>query len=457
MARCILILIAILSSFTARCQSKCDNLILNSDFANIDNVNCVTVDFKSDMILDCAPEADGWGYIFLDSTGAAWNGVYWAGVLDHTPGGGTNVLMGDGSEKEVMVWQQTVQVEKDSIYEISGWFINANVNGRYSGPTSEFEFRLDSADGTLLFTTGRLGKLDPWTQFKGNFTANHSGDLNLFIINLATQGGGNDFGIDDLKLRCLFTPEPCGLSSYDNLSICRGDSVVLQSDSGQSFSWNQTKSMSNEFISKPLVYPNKSTTYVSSYIDANDCNHLDSFFVSVLPVPDLMVLESTIDICLDDTVQLEALGAKSYEWSPEINISDKWVSSPWVFPEVKTTYVVHSRLNTGCETYDSVTVNPFQCNCTYYVPNAITANGDGLNEDFTLISDCHILDYHMSIYNRWGEKLFESIDQNDRWDGRYQSDLVQIGVYVYVINLTFINENADSERTNTSGIVHVIH
>ncbi len=72
------------------------------------------------------------------------------------------------------------------------------------------------------------------------------------------------------------------------------------------------------------------------------------------------------------------------------------------------------------------------------VPWAFTPNGDGLNDGFSpqtkYFNDGTIIgDFTFSIYNRWGEKIYETTLRSDSWDGTYQGEMCQQGVYVYKI------------------------
>ncbi|MEL6257174.1 MAG: gliding motility-associated C-terminal domain-containing protein, partial [Bacteroidota bacterium] len=65
-----------------------------------------------------------------------------------------------------------------------------------------------------------------------------------------------------------------------------------------------------------------------------------------------------------------------------------------------------------------------------FYPNAFTPNGDQHNERFTITS-LFVEEARIMIFNRWGEKLFESSDLNSGWDGLYKGKPVQEGVYVF--------------------------
>ncbi|TNE81885.1 MAG: gliding motility-associated C-terminal domain-containing protein [Bacteroidetes bacterium] len=69
------------------------------------------------------------------------------------------------------------------------------------------------------------------------------------------------------------------------------------------------------------------------------------------------------------------------------------------------------------------------------VPNAFTSNGDGLNDQYE-IAFASIKTYHIKIYDRWGELIFESQDPANFWDGKFKGSFCPEGVYVYTIRYT---------------------
>ena len=67
-----------------------------------------------------------------------------------------------------------------------------------------------------------------------------------------------------------------------------------------------------------------------------------------------------------------------------------------------------------------------------YVPNSFTPNGDGINDQFGIHGE-GIKDFNLSVYNRWGQLIFQGNSVNDTWDGTFDGALVPNGNYVYHI------------------------
>ena len=70
-----------------------------------------------------------------------------------------------------------------------------------------------------------------------------------------------------------------------------------------------------------------------------------------------------------------------------------------------------------------------------YVPSGFTPNGDGLNDGFG-VKGVAINTFEISIYNRWGEKLYNSQDIDEKWIPEYRGEDIQMGTYVYLITYT---------------------
>lgn len=79
--------------------------------------------------------------------------------------------------------------------------------------------------------------------------------------------------------------------------------------------------------------------------------------------------------------------------------------------------------------FDSDTVEIDTCPL-FFIPNAFTPDGDGLNEVFK-VEGVGLNEFQLYIFNRWGQLIFESKDPEVGWDGTFKGNPVQVDVYVY--------------------------
>ncbi|MGZ6537908.1 MAG: T9SS type B sorting domain-containing protein [Bacteroidia bacterium] len=90
----------------------------------------------------------------------------------------------------------------------------------------------------------------------------------------------------------------------------------------------------------------------------------------------------------------------------------------------------------GCTAYvqHDIVVGP---EFTFYIPNAFTPNGDGVN-DFFFGTGIGIDTYDLYIFDRWGNMIFHGHDLNDMWNGKANggSEIAQQDVYVWKVKLT---------------------
>jgi gliding motility-associated-like protein len=82
----------------------------------------------------------------------------------------------------------------------------------------------------------------------------------------------------------------------------------------------------------------------------------------------------------------------------------------------------------------------------FYIPNVFTPDGDDYNEIFKPIftSGYDPYDYHLIIFNRWGETVFESFNADYGWNGFYTNNKVQDGMYVWQVE--FGTETTDQRE-----------
>lgn len=98
---------------------------------------------------------------------------------------------------------------------------------------------------------------------------------------------------------------------------------------------------------------------------------------------------------------------------------------------------VSEKAKNGCQgkTYQSQILieEPADDSTELYVPNFFTPNEDSKNDYFTITATGEVRKYAITIFNRWGRKVFETHDINYSWDGRTQGNYCSPGVYFYVL------------------------
>ncbi len=185
-----------------------------------------------------------------------------------------------------------------------------------------------------------------------------------------------------------------------------------------------------------------------------------TFFVTV-PEP----LPASVDIFPDDStiqmgqsIQLNSLlkpypqsDITSYAWTPSTGLNCVDCANPIATPFSRSTeYFLTIYYNQGCFASTSVVVN-VEGNPELFIPNLFSPNGDGTNDRFEIFG-FGIRDFDLRIFNRWGEKIFESTNQFNYWDGSYKGVMQNPEVYTYLLNVTYL-DSREVTKTGTATLV----
>jgi len=207
---------------------------------------------------------------------------------------------------------------------------------------------------------------------------------------------------------------------------CNKDSILLTSvaTNTNTYAWN-TGSVDS------VIYAKTSGTYTVTA--SNNCGSASgSVNVELLTSPVKPFNGLVIDSCSGTQITLNAQNpGHTYEWSNGLTQQSITVTDSGV-------YFVTVSDNGYCPVTDSVYVYTHKCDsCKIAIPNAFTPNGDGRNDIFDISASCSLKYFKMSIYNRWGELIFESLDQGIGWDGKYKGSPQGPGIYVFLLDVTF--------------------
>lgn len=152
--------------------------------------------------------------------------------------------------------------------------------------------------------------------------------------------------------------------------------------------------------------------------------------VEIYPYP-ISTLDSSAGICKNCSLILDAgFGFDSYLW-------DDGGENRYSTVYKGGTYYVEISKN-GCFSIDSVLV--WEVEPILELPNAFTPNDDGLNDEFGIINTDNIIDFHMWIFNRRGEIVYDSFDIYESWDGKYNGQSMLSESFVWQLTYSYLNE-----------------
>ncbi|RUA28795.1 MAG: hypothetical protein DSY76_04035 [Bacteroidetes bacterium] len=141
-------------------------------------------------------------------------------------------------------------------------------------------------------------------------------------------------------------------------------------------------------------------------------------------------------ICFGEDAILKVIGGQYYDWSTGATTASIKVS-----PVEQSDYWVVVRDEFGNEIKHTFTVF-IDRECTaVYVPSAFTPNGDGVNDKFKA-EGVGIESFKMVIFNREGQKVFESSNIDDAWDGSFHNAIQQAQTFFYTIQYVDAKGNA---------------
>ena len=170
----------------------------------------------------------------------------------------------------------------------------------------------------------------------------------------------------------------------------------------------------------------------------------------VLPEPKLEV-SGDVKTFPGQSVSFHVTGGYTYTWNPASFLSCVNCDEPVASPEESTKYCVSSAIG-ECFSESCINVT-VACEKSHdlSVPNAFTPNGDNRNDDFCLQGwDECVTDFNVMVFDRWGEKVFETENVSTYWDGTYKNKPLNSAVFVYYINATFISGETVSKKGNIS-------
>lgn len=233
----------------------------------------------------------------------------------------------------------------------------------------------------------------------------------------------------------------------DSVSICPSEKVRLMCSGGTTYSWMPKSGLLSSTGATVVASPSVTTIYTVDASFNGACGGTGTVMVAVKPGPTVTASADT-SYNLSETMVIRASSDGHIKWIQGEAIVCADCHETRVYATHDGCYVVMAENETGCLAYDDVCLKVTE-EFTIYMPNTFSPNGDGLNDEFMVYGE-HISDVKLSVYNRWGTRLFYSDDVTIGWDGSYNGKACKNDTYTWILSY----KGLDRKTYNTSG--HVI-
>jgi gliding motility-associated-like protein len=181
---------------------------------------------------------------------------------------------------------------------------------------------------------------------------------------------------------------------------------------------------------QPTYAVNRAGKYWVTVTDASNCSATDTLTILSIDTIPQNFLPDNQELCYGNILRLAVPNYSSYLWS---------TGSTAGFIDISTlgTYYLTVQDFNSCTGTDSITIQ--RKNCIYMgIPNAFTPDGNSINDVFKPTISQSIKDYHMIVFNRNGQTVFETRDYRKGWDGTFKGKKQPSASYVYLIKYTNI-------------------
>lgn len=338
------------------------------------------------------------------------------------------VKIGTKGNGESYLWSDNSTLDTNTIF-VKGpyWATVSNICGKVSD-TGFVKLKntptVDLPDDTTFCTAVNyplsISGNDIETRYYWNGTEGNASKI-ILVPGKVMLVVSNDCGsaIDSLNIRLLQMPTvELGSEVVYCGAVLPTDFSVGNPNNQETYQW--TNGSTNPFASATLPG-------IFGVRIINPCGEVsDSVNIRSAPFPKVDLGEDTV-LCGNFSLLLDAGNdGVSYSWMPTGE------TSRMITAKKQTTYNVKVTNADGCQSSDHLKIGS-DCISTYYIPEAFTPNGDLLNDVFKPTLE-NVEEYSLSIFNRWGEKVYETKQIEQGWDGSYAGKNCEQGMYLYIMN-----------------------
>ncbi|GAB2809094.1 NHL domain-containing protein [Ferruginibacter profundus] len=217
--------------------------------------------------------------------------------------------------------------------------------------------------------------------------------------------------------------------------LCQDDIRTLDAGSFSSYLWNDGSR------TRRLPVSNTGKYYVS-ITDANGCNASDTTVISKLLPKPYGFIPKDGNICSYGELVITAKpGYSKYLWDDNSTTAERTLKKPGSY----SLQVIDAK---GCSNTEVITVSLKQCLKGFYIPNSFTPNNDGINDGFRPLLFGNILSYNFTIFNRYGQIVFQSTDPSKFWNGSFLGSQQNRSVFIWTCGYQLEGEAAEQRKGN---------
>ena len=215
--------------------------------------------------------------------------------------------------------------------------------------------------------------------------------------------------------------------------MCDGESVILEAPVGPfDYEWYLDDTQLSDETSITVTQGGKYVLVMSNVCGADS----DEKTVELHPLPDVD-LGGDVVLFPGENITLDAGNYQSYIWNDDGTLTDRYYTV--AYDDISGEDSVWVEVYDGyCKNSNGILIEIFDVE----VPNVITPNGDGKNDIFKPGDGWSGVNNHtIMVFNRWGEKVWESNDFPSGWDGKQNGRLVAEGTYFWVLEVYYGPDN----------------
>ena len=222
------------------------------------------------------------------------------------------------------------------------------------------------------------------------------------------------------------TPVDTGVCPHSTFTITATDTPGIAY-----YRWYPGLYLSDSTTASVTVNPETNVTY--SVVASNQFGCADTATSNVIVYPAaLITLGDSVTLYPGDTYTMSpTTNCTSFLWFPPAGLSNNLISDPTVAPLLSTEYYLFGTTDNGCSTEDSINIYLSDVS-GIRLPNAFTP-GSGANGQYMVNKNGIVTLKYFRIFNRWGQKMFETADINQGWDGTFDGKPQPMAVYVYEV------------------------